>query len=123
MDARYSDTIMDHFLEPRNRGRLAEPTGTGISGVPGAGPYMVFQIRIDDGFVAEVRFQSHNCGVTVACGSMLTEMMMQRPLTECLAITCNDLIRQLHGIPEDKRHVPQFVLAAMQMAVEEAAHE
>jgi len=120
--SQYSETVMEHFLEPCNRGALESPSGVGVSGVPGAGPFLVFQIGCTGSTVTSVAFQSHSCGVTVASGSMLTTLVLGKSLDECLLISDNDLETMLGGVPPDKMHVPQFAVLAMRQAVHEAAN-
>ena len=123
MTQRFSDTVMEHFLEPRNQGVLTNSTATGISGCPGRGPFVIFQIECTDGYILKARFQSHLCGVTVACGSILTELVENRTFDQCESITCNDLAKSLDGIPPDKLHVPVFVLGALKQAISEARNQ
>lgn len=118
---RYSETVMDHFLEPRNQGAILCPSGTGISGAPGQGPFLIFQIVCRSGKVVQAGFQSHSCGITVACGSLLTETVLHRTLEECEEITAEDLVAWLDGIPQDKLHVPVSTLSALRQAVREAS--
>ncbi len=117
---RYSDLIMEHFLEPQNRGKLENPSGVGLSGCPGEGPFMVIQIVCVDQIVIDAAFQSHNCGVTVACGSVLTTMILNKSLGQCCQITAKDISEALDGVPLDKMHVPEFAVSALQQAIEEA---
>lgn len=112
---------MDHFQNPRNQGKVPDATGTGVSGAPGRGPYIVIQIRCEQNVVVRAGFQCHNCGVTVACGSVLTEIAEGRTLAECSQITADEVSLNLDGVPPDKQHVPEFALAALRMAVTEAA--
>ncbi len=121
MEHKFSDTLMEHFLDPYCRGRLDNPSGTGVSGCPGSGPYFVLQIRVSDQQIVDVRFQSHNCGVTVACGSMLSQMVLCRSISDCRSITPDELAEHLGGVPPDKTHVPLVAIAALNMAVDEAS--
>ncbi len=114
---------MDHFQSPRNQGQLKQPSGTGVSGTPGRGPFLVFQIGCNEGTITEARFQCHNCGVTVASGSVLTEIVEGKTIAECVDIDAAILIEELDGVPADKQHVPQFALSALQQALEEATQE
>lgn len=122
MKSRYSDKIIEHFAAPNNRGRLNQPDGVGVSGAPGQGPYFVFQLSVQQGRVTEARFQCHNCGVTVACGSVLTELILEKTLDECLQIDADRIASELDGVPVDKAHVVEFALAAMRQAAIEAAN-
>jgi nitrogen fixation NifU-like protein len=119
MGNRYSETIMEHFLEPRNRGQLEHPSGVGLSGTPGQGPYFVLQIVHDGQHIQAAKFQCHNCGVTVACGSVLTEMVVNKPIGECQQITQQQLAEALDGVPSDKLHMLSFAIEALKSALRE----
>jgi len=112
---------MEHFLDPQNRGTLQSPSGVGVSGVPGGGPFLVFQILCTASVVTSAAFQCHNCGVTVASGSMLTTMVIGKTLDECRRISADDIATALGGVPPDKQHATQFAVLAMRQAVEESA--
>ncbi len=120
MRSRYSETVMEHFLEPRNRGQLENPSAVGLSGTPGQGPYFVFQFNHDGQYIREAKFQCHNCGVTVACGSMLTELVEHKTLSACRQITQAQLADALGGVPPDKMHMLTFTLEALKNAISES---
>ena len=108
---------MDHFNSPRNRGRLESPDRVGVAGTPGNGPYMVLTIRVCDGTVTEAKCETHGCGVTIAAGSMLTEMTVNRSVEECRTITVETLTHALGGVPSDKAHGPALAVAALKSAL------
>lgn len=111
---------MEHFLEPRNRGTLAHPDGTGVSGIPGQGPFFVIQLVCIDGVIQQARFNCHNCGVTVASGSILSQLTNGKSLTDALQLSAHDIIEALGGVPVAKRHVPDIAIAALRQAITEA---
>ncbi|MBL8820636.1 MAG: iron-sulfur cluster assembly scaffold protein [Planctomyces sp.] len=119
--SRYSEIVMDHFVQPRNRGKLENPSGVGVVGVPGEGPFLVFQIACTGGIIAAAAFQCHNCGVMVASGSVLTTMTIGKTLQECRLISADDIILQLDGVPPDKLHGPRFALEAMRLAIQNSS--
>ncbi len=120
MAQRYSDLVMEHFMNPHHQGTLERADGTGVSGVPGRGPFMVFQILCEESIIKEAWFRSHNCGVTVACGSVLTEMVAGLTLEDAANISVANVVTELDGVPIDKQHVPEFALRAARMAIAEA---
>ena len=120
MAERFTEILMEHFLEPRNRGKLANPDGSGVTGIPGQGPYFVIQLACIDGVIREARFNSHNCGVTVASGSVLTELVLNRRLDEAQNLSAQNIEDALGGVPVDKRHVPETAISALRMASAEA---
>jgi NifU-like protein involved in Fe-S cluster formation len=116
--SRFSDTLMDHFNSPRNRGRLENPDRVGIGGTPGQGPYLILMLRVQDGRVIEAKCDSHGCGVTIAAGSILTELVINRQLDSCRGITADELTSALGGVPSDKAHCPALAAAALRNAIE-----
>jgi len=108
----FSETLMDHFMNPRNGGALDDPHVEGTAGVPYQGNFLVLQAKVADGRFSEVRFQCHGCGPTIACGSYLTTLMIGRTPEECLTITEQDLTEYLN-VPPHKEASPQLALAAL----------
>jgi nitrogen fixation protein NifU and related proteins len=113
----FSDILMDHFNSPRNCGRMDDPDVVGLAGTPGNGPYVVLYLRLDGDSIVESRFQTHGCGVSVACGSILTELIANRALSECLRLTEETLIEALGGVPPTKLHCPALAIAALKDAL------
>ena len=71
---------MDHFESPRNSTRMESPDLVGLAGTPGRGQFLAIYLRVKDGVVDEASYQCNGCGVTIAVGSMLTEMIRNRPV-------------------------------------------
>jgi nitrogen fixation NifU-like protein len=121
MMGRFSETLMDHFLSPRNSGSMDAPDRTGRAGTPGQGPFLIVHLRLDGPTVTAARFQTFGCGASIAAGSMLTEMVAGRTVAQCLALTADDLADALGGFPPDKRHCPVLAVAALHDALKEDA--
>jgi nitrogen fixation NifU-like protein len=113
----FSETLMDHFNSPRNCRRMETPNLVGLAGTPGNGPYVALYIRLDDDSIIESCFQTHGCGVSIACGSMLTELITHRSITECLELTPERLSAALDGVPATKLHCPVLAIAALKDAL------
>ena len=117
MTPRFSDILMDHFQSPRNQGRMDSPDVVGIAGVPGQGRYLILYLRLNAGRISQATFEAHGCGVTIACGSALTEIVTERRPQECADLTPQNLIDALDGIPPDKRDCAGFALHALRNAL------
>jgi nitrogen fixation NifU-like protein len=115
---RFSETLMDHFLSPRNAGALVAPDRVGQAGAPGRGPYMTLHLRLDGGTVVAAGFQTYGCGASTAAGSMLTEMIVGRSVEACRDVTAALLSEALGGFPPDKQHCPVMAVAALRDALE-----
>jgi NifU-like protein involved in Fe-S cluster formation len=100
----FSEILMDHFNSPRNYGRIETPDRVGIAGTPGLGPYVAFYLRLAGDVISEARFQTHGCGVSIACGSMLTEMIMGRAAGDCLELTPEHLAEWRGSDPANGFH-------------------
>jgi nitrogen fixation NifU-like protein len=115
---KYSETLMDHFQSPRNSRVMDAPDLVGRVGELGRGPFMVLYLRMSGDRVERATFQTYGCGSTIACGSVLTELVAGRSAPECLALTPEDLVAALDGVPEDKLHGPAMAVAALRDALE-----
>jgi nitrogen fixation NifU-like protein len=108
----YSEVVMEHFRHPRNVGCLDPCDLRGASGTPGHGPFMLFTVRVDDGHVSEVRYQTFGCGPAIAAGSVMTEMVCGRTLVETAALSRDVLLAALGGLPEDKWYCVDLAVGA-----------
>ena len=116
---KYSDMLMEHFTSPRNAGALDSPDSTGHAGAPGRGPFLILYLRMKGNQVLAAKFQTYGCGPTIACGSVLTELITGRSVNECLELTADTLIDALGGIPPDKLHSPALAIAALRDALKQ----
>ena len=111
--ARFSETLMEHFQSPRNSGRMESPDVVGLAGVPGQGRYLVLYVRLAGEQISQAQFECHGCGVTIACGSILTELISGKALTDCERLTAADLVEALDGVPPDRGDCPEFAIHAL----------
>lgn len=118
MTSRYSNVVMDHFSSPRNWGRLDAPDRVGVTGVPGRSGYLVLHLSVSENLVVQARFQSHQCGATVASGSVLTELIVGRTLDQCRTLESDELLSALGGLPPDKAHCAGMAMRALREALE-----
>jgi len=98
----YSPVVTDHFLNPRNVGEIEEADGAGMARNLQDGDMVRFSIRVVDDQSEEAKFKAEGCVAAIAASSTLTELIEGRPLDEAWAITKEDLIQGLGGLPERK---------------------
>jgi len=99
----YSEKVIDHFLNPRNLGELEDADGFGKVTGP-SGDTMQICLRVKDGKITDATFMTDGCGITIACGSMTTELAKGKVVTEALRITQDDILNNLDGLPESDIH-------------------
>lgn len=114
---RFSETLMDHFQDPRHQGRLERPDAVGQAGVPNTGRSLAFYLQIDRGVVTEAWFEGRGCGVTIACGSIVTELTENRSTDDCARLTAEDVASALDGLPADKFDRAVLAIVALRDAL------
>ena len=117
---RYSPTLLEHFLNPRNAGLMREPDGTGVEEYEGCGDLARFFVRVRDGRVSEVRFQTYGCGPTIAAASAASEKVAGRPVEELLNMKAQEVEDAVGGLPEDRKHAADVVAGALRAAALDA---
>ncbi len=114
----YSEKVMDHFRNPRNVGEIENPDGVGEVGNPVCGDMMTFYIKVKDDRLVDVKFKTFGCGAAIAVSSMVSEMAIGKTLDEAMAITNDDVARELGGLPPNKLHCSNLGADALHRAIE-----
>lgn len=95
----FSETLMDYFQAPRNQGRMDDPDCVGTAEFLGPGAISQLFLKVSQGRVARMQFDSYGCGVTVAVCSVLTEMVEGKTKEECTSMRPDDIADALNGDP------------------------
>ena len=115
--ALYSEKVMDHFRNPRNVGVLEDANGIGEVGNAKCGDIMKIYLKVIDGIVADVKFETFGCGSAIASSSMATELIKGKPLSEALTLTNQAVTEALDGLPAHKIHCSVLAEEAIKRAV------
>lgn len=122
--ALYNDTVMDHFMNPRNVGELENPDGTGTYGSPVCGDMMQIQINVDDNdVITDAKFKTFGCGSAIASSSMATSMIIGKTVEEALEISNKQIIEELGGLPAVKIHCSVLADHAIKSAIYDYAQK
>ena len=115
----YSEKVMDHFMNPRNMGEIADADGVGTVGNPVCGDLMTVYIKIKDSKLEDVKFKTFGCGAAIATSSMITELAKGKTIEEALKITRGDVADSLGGLPPVKMHCSNLAADALHAAIED----
>lgn len=113
----YSETVMDHFKNPRNVGVIEDADGIGEVGNAKCGDIMKIYLKIDNDVITDVKFETFGCGSAIASSSMATQMIKGRPLAEALTLTNKAVAAALDGLPAHKLHCSVLAEEAVKAAV------
>jgi nitrogen fixation NifU-like protein len=110
----YSETVLDHFKNPRNAGDLPGASAEVEVSNPACGDIMRLSVRVENGVIAEARFKTRGCVTAIACGSLLTEMLEGKTVAEARAITYQQISEALGGLPPATMHGSQLASDALE---------
>ena len=115
----YSEKVMDHFRNPRNVGVIENADGEGEVGNTVCGDIMKIYLKIKDGIIEDVKFNTFGCGSAIASSSMATEMIKGKPVSEALELTNKAVAEALDGLPAHKLHCSVLAEQAVKKAVKD----
>ena len=117
--ALYSDKVMDHFRNPRNVGQIDDADGIGEVGNAKCGDIMRMYIKVDDGVITDVKFNTFGCGSAIATSSMATELIKGKRVEDALELSNKAVVEALDGLPAHKIHCSVLAEEAVRAAVKD----
>jgi nitrogen fixation NifU-like protein len=113
----YSATFKDHLARPRNVGDLTNANAIAEETNPVCGDRMRLSLSVTDDRITEVRYLAYGCPPTLVCGSVLTEMIQGKTVSEVVEITKADLLQAIGGLPSRKHHAASLALETLHSAL------
>lgn len=99
----YTEVTLDHAMNPRNVGSL--PDADGFAQVTGpCGDTMKIWLKVKNGRIDKATFWTDGCGTSIACGSMVTELIKGKTIAEAWHLSSQDILNALGGLPEADVH-------------------
>lgn len=113
----YSEKVMEHFTNPHNVGKIDDADGVGEVGNAKCGDIMKMYLKIDNGIITDVKFNTYGCASAIATSSMATDLIKGKPVSEALKLTNEAVVEALEGLPAVKIHCSVLAEQAIKAAL------
>jgi nitrogen fixation NifU-like protein len=91
----YREIILDHYRNPRNKGRISDADVSFHDSNPLCGDEIDIHLKVEDDIVKDIKFEGRGCAISQASASMLTEMVMNKSLTSVKELGKNDILENI----------------------------
>ncbi|MHC1635559.1 MAG: iron-sulfur cluster assembly scaffold protein [Candidatus Methanospirareceae archaeon] len=119
-DARkiYTERTIEEAFNPKNVGEIKDADGAARITGP-CGDTMQIHLKVEGGRIKDCKFLTDGCGATIACGSVITEIVKGKTIEEALGMDENDILEVLGGLPEENLHCPVLAINTLRAAIED----
>lgn len=98
----YTKMVLKHFRQPKNYGRLANPTHQASETNSSCGDELTLTFNVRHGIIVDIKFTGEGCALMTATASVLTERIKGKKLSEAAAITEYNVKQLLDGVEVDE---------------------
>ncbi len=81
-DDLYRDIILEHFRNPRNQGKLDQPTFISHGANPFCGDELELTVELEGEIIRKIRVQPKGCSISQASASMMTEAIQGKTVPQ-----------------------------------------
>ncbi|MFC1940734.1 iron-sulfur cluster assembly scaffold protein [Chloroflexota bacterium] len=119
-DARkiYSETVIDHAMNPRNLGTIQDADG--FASVTGpCGDTMEIWLKVNNNAIVDIKFMTDGCDTSIASGSMVTELAKGKRINGAAKISQQDILNALGGLPKESEHCALLSMNTLTTAIKD----
>ena len=113
----YSKKVIEEYRNPSNFGFIKDPDTSGRIKGP-CGDTIIFDLKIKDKKISDVRFWTDGCSASIACGNMLAKMVTGKTLIEAKKVTSKQLLYFLDGLPTEHHHCTLLAVNVLRKSIE-----
>jgi nitrogen fixation NifU-like protein len=115
----YTETVLKHFRNPQNVGKIEDADGKATEGSPACGDMVAVYIKVEPETkkISDIKFESYGCASNIATGSIITELAKDKTIEEAKKITWKDASDALGGLPKVKAHCSVLAIEGLRSAI------
>ncbi len=115
----YNETVLEHFKNPRNVGKIEDADGKAMVGSPACGDMVAVYIKVDDAtkVISDIKFESYGCASNIATASIITELAKGKTIDEAKEISWKEAAEALGGLPKVKVHCSVLAVEGLREAI------
>ncbi|KUO61286.1 MAG: iron-sulfur cluster assembly scaffold protein [Gracilibacter sp. BRH_c7a] len=114
----YSNTVIEHFMCPRNVGSMPDADAEGTYGDTNCGDFLNVYLKVENDIIKEISYLVFGCAAAVASSSMMSVLAQGKMIEEALLITNKDIDEALDGLPANKLHCSVLGAKALRNAID-----
>jgi NifU-like protein involved in Fe-S cluster formation len=115
--AMYSPQVLDNFEHPRNTGEITDPDASVQLDNPACGDVLKLTLRVVDSRIEDIRFLAQGCVPTMACASLLTDVVKGKTIAEARQLRREELVKAIGGLPRASIHASHLAIDALNAAI------
>ncbi len=115
----YTERTLKEANDPKNLGEIKDANGFGkVTGPCGDTMQIYLKIEFQDDKITDSKFLTDGCGSSIACGSVITELVKGKSIEEALKIEDKDILSILGGLPKENLHCSVLAADTLRAAIE-----
>ena len=120
---KYTEKVIDLFRNPKNVGKMENPTVVATEGDPTCGDVMEISLKVENDKIIDAKFLSFGCAANIATGSLTTEMIKGKTVEEAGKLSIKEVSGRLGGLPALKMHCAVLAYKTLKKALREYRKE
>jgi nitrogen fixation NifU-like protein len=117
MSLNYTKKTLDHFLKPKNIGKMKKPDGYAQIGNMVCGDQLDFFLKVEKGRIKDVKFLSFGCASNIATASVMTEKVKGMTIEKAKNYAWKKIVDDLGGMPQQKVHCSVMAVDGLKKAI------
>lgn len=126
----YTERTLKEAYNPKNVGELKNPGGAArVTGPCGDTMQIHLKVKVKVNVkedlsdkIVDCKFITDGCGASVACGSVITELVKGKTIEEASMLTPESILVVLGGLPEENIHCAALAIDTLKAAIVNYSH-